>query len=214
MRNQILCIALLAFSSAKLALASPATYHVTVDTSSLSGTTGSLDFNFEPGPLITQAASVSILNFTTDGASTGGASTTGHASGSLGASTLLLDNGTGFNDYFTAFQYGNNIGFDVSLFGPALTTPNSKTTSGSLFAFSLFSDAAGTLPTLTTNTTDGFGYTVAVNLDGSTTPTSYLTAATQPPPAVTPEPGTLLLAGTGMMALLLPLGKRSSTATA
>ena len=214
MRNCLLCVALLAFSSAPLVFASPATYHVTVDTTQLNGSTGSLDFNFEPGPLTTQAASVSILNFTTDGAPSGAASTAGDASGSLAASTLLLDNGTGFNDYFTAFQYGSNIAFDISLFGPALSTPNGTATSGSLFAFSLFSDAAGTVPTLTTNTTDGFGYTVAVNLNGSTTATSYLTAATQPPPAVTPEPSSLLLACTGMAALLMVFRKRITTSAA
>ncbi len=206
--NHILCTALLALSSAGLAFASPAIYHVSVDTTTLNGTTGSLDFNFEPGPLVTQFGSVNILNFTTGGALTGTAFTTGDVSGSL-PGTLLLDNGTGFNDYFTTVQYASSIDFDISLFGPALSSPNGTSSSGSLFAFSLFSDAAGTLPTLTTNTTDGFGYTVAVNLNGSTTATSYLT--TSPPPvAVTPEPSSLLLAGTGLAALVL-LRKRFTT---
>ena len=46
---------------ASMASAAPITYDVTVDTSSISGTAGSLDFNFNPGPLVTQAASLQIL---------------------------------------------------------------------------------------------------------------------------------------------------------
>ena len=33
----------------------------------------------------------------------------------------------------------------------------------------MFSDAAGTVPVLTTDTTDGFAFTVDANLDGTTT---------------------------------------------
>ena len=49
------------------AVAGPITYDVTVDTSSIAGTMGSLDFNFNPGPLVTQAASLQIIDFTSDG---------------------------------------------------------------------------------------------------------------------------------------------------
>jgi len=34
-----------------------------VDTSSIAGTAGSLDFNFNPGPLVTQAAALQVLVF-------------------------------------------------------------------------------------------------------------------------------------------------------
>jgi hypothetical protein len=37
----------------------------------------------------------------------------------------------------------------------------------------MFSDQAGTVPALTTDTTDGFAFTVDVNLNGSTTVTNY-----------------------------------------
>jgi hypothetical protein len=53
--------------AASLASASPITYDVTVNTSFISGTAGSLDFNFNPGPLVTQSASLQILNFTSNG---------------------------------------------------------------------------------------------------------------------------------------------------
>src|ERR1700730_14312166 len=153
-----------------VASASPITYGVTVNTSSISGTAGSLDLNFNPGPLVTQAASLQILGFTGNGTLaggpclTGGPCFTGDVSGGPLPATLTFDNGTGFNDYFEGFAFGSALSFQVSLYGPALSSPDGTSTSGSRFAFSMFSDAAGTMPALTTDTTDGFAFTVNVNL--------------------------------------------------
>ena len=59
----------------------------------------------------------------------------------------------------------------------------------------MFSDAAGTIPALTTDTADGFAFTVDVNLDGTTTVTNSSTQTTivQAGGPSTPEPGTLPL---------------------
>jgi hypothetical protein len=124
---------------ASIASAAPITYDVTVDSSSISGTAGSFDFNFNPGPLVTQAASLQILNLTSDGALAGNSSSTGDVAGTLPA-TLTFDNGTAFNDYFEGFTFGSTLSFQVSLFGPALSSPDGVSTSGSTFAFSMFSD--------------------------------------------------------------------------
>lgn len=107
---------------------------------------------------------------------------------------MTFDNGTGFNDYFEGFTYGSTLSFQVSLYGPALSMPDGTSTSGSTFAFSMFSDAAGTIPALTTDTTNGFAFTIDVNLDGTTTVTNSSTQTTIVPatPAV-PEPSTLPL---------------------
>jgi hypothetical protein len=86
--------------------------------------------------------------------------------------TLTFDNGTVFNDYFQGFTFGSTISFKVNLFGPALSSPDGVSTSGSTFAFSMFSDAAGTVPALTTDTTNGFAFKADVNLDGTTTVTN------------------------------------------
>ena len=179
---------------ASTASAAPITYDVTVDTSSISGTAGSLDFNFNPGPLVTQAASLQIINFTSDGTLAGSPMLTGDVAGALPA-TLTFDNGAGFNDYFEGFTFGSTLSFQVSLYGPALSSPDGTSTSGSTFAFSMFSDASGTMPALTTDTTDGFAFTVDVNLDGTTTVSNFSAQTTVVPattPAV-PEPGTLPL---------------------
>lgn len=162
-------------------------YHVTVDTSSLSANSGgSLDFNFNPGPLVTQSASVQILNFKSDTTPVGNCPCgTGDVNGQLPA-TLTIDNGTFFNDYFDVFaSYGKTISFDVSFSGPALKAPAGVSvtrtgeinapagiTSGSTLAFSLFSDYGGSMPVLTSDMTNGFAFTISVNLDGSTTVTN------------------------------------------
>jgi len=184
-------------------------YDVSVDTSSIAGTVGSLDFQFNPGPLVSQSASLQILNFTSDGTLVPPAFPTGDVTGTL-PSTLTFDNGSGFNDYFQGFTFGSSLAFNVSLFGPALSSPDGVSTSGSTFAFSMFADAAGTQPVLTSDTTDGFASVVTVNLDGSTTVTNFSPQATLASASVAPVPeprGTVLLIA-AMTALLVSLRSR------
>jgi hypothetical protein len=179
---------------ASVAPAAPLDYQVSVDTSSLLGTAGSLDFNFEPGPLVTQAASLQILSFASDGTPAGSPTLTGDVSGALPA-TLSFDNATGFNDYFEGFTFGKNLRFEVSLYGPALSSPDGTSTSGSTFAFSLFSDAAGTIPALTTDATEGFAFKVDVNLDGTTRVTNFSAPTDVSAVGPVPEPSGLVLLG-------------------
>jgi len=182
---------------ASVASAGTITYEVTVNTSSIAGTAGSLDFNFNPGPLVTQAASLQILGFSSDGTLAGSPTLTGDISGALPL-TLTFDNGTAFNDYFEGFTYGTSLVFDVYLYGPALSSPDGTSTSGSTFAFSMFSNAAGTIPVLTTDLADGFAFTVDVNLDGTTTVTNFSPETSITVSAV-PEPGAWLLLGTALL---------------
>jgi hypothetical protein len=200
---------------AGLASADIVTYDVTVDTSSIpTGTTGSLDFNFNPGSLVTQAASLQILNFSSDGTLAGNCPCgTGDVSGQL-PGTVTFVNDDAFNDYFDGFTFGSTISFDVSLYGPALASPDGSSTSGSTFAFSMFSDAAGTIPALTNDTTDGFAFTVEVNLDGTTTATNSSDQTTVTAesgsgsggtPSTVPEPGSFLLIAT-MLGMAVGLG--------
>jgi hypothetical protein len=169
-------------------------YDVTVNTSSVTGTPGSLDFNFNPGPLVTQAASLRLISFSSDGSLAGSSMFNGNVSGILPA-TVTFDNGTAFNDYFEGFTFGSTLSFGVDLYGPALTSPDGISTSGSAFAFSMFSDAAGTIPALTTDATDGFAVTITVNLDGSTTLHNFSTETTVVQLTAVPEPSSAALLG-------------------
>lgn len=184
-----------------------------VDTSSISGTAGSLDFQFNPGPLVTQAASLQVLNFSSDGALAGSPALTGDVSGGPLPATLTFDNGTAFNDYFEDFTFGSTLSFAVDFFGPAVDSPDGISTSGSAFAFSMFSDSQGTVPVLTSDTTDGFAAVINLNLDGTGTPTSFSTQTTITPESIglVPEPADAeMLAAVfpGLVYLLWPYLKR------
>jgi hypothetical protein len=186
-------------------------YDVTVDSSSISGTAGSLDFNFNSGPLVTQAATLQILDFTggtlvTGPCVSGGPCPTGDVSGTL-PGTVSFDNGSAFNDYFQDFTYGSSLSFELDFGGPAINSPDGISTSGSTFAFSMFSDAAGMMPALTTDLTDGYAATIDVNLDGSTTVNDFSIQTTI---SQVPEPGSLALLSTAVtgMGLLAVLQRR------
>jgi hypothetical protein len=187
----IFVVALFCFIA--IARANPIDETVIVDTSSLNGASGSLDFNFNPGPLTSQSASLQILNFTSDGSLAGSPQTTGDVSGTL-PGTLTFDNGTALNDYFEGFTFGNALSFDMSIYGPALSSPDGTSTSGSAFAFSVFSDPEGTTPALTSDLVDGFALTVSVNLDGTTTMSNFSSQTTVGPAGVSsvPEPSSLV----------------------
>jgi hypothetical protein len=182
-----------------LSLAGPAAadvlYSVAVDTSSISGTVGSLDLNLNAGPFTSQLALADVLNFSSDGSLASSPTLTGDVSGAL-PSTVTFDDGGAFNDYFDGFTFGSTLMFDVRLYGPAVNSPDGVSTSGSSFGFSMFSDPAGTIPALSTDMTDGFAFTVDVNLDGTTTVTDFssqtgVVAAT----SAVPEPSSLALLG-------------------
>ena len=69
----------------------------------------------------------------------------------------------------------------------------------------MFSGAAGTIQVLTTDTTDGFAFTVNVNLDGSTSVTNYSsqTAVTPVTSSGTPEPASSILMSVAAAVLAL-----------
>jgi PEP-CTERM motif len=193
MRCRTLVLVALALLAGSPAWAGPITYHVSVDTSSIAGTAGSLDFQFNPGPLDTQAASLQILNFASDGSLAGSPQVFGDVSGGPLPSTLTFDNGGPFNDYFDGFTFGRTLAFDITLFGPALSTPNGTATSGSAFGFSMFSDPAGTIAALTSDPM-GVALRIDVLLNGTASVTSFSPVTS----AAVPEPGTLLLLATGV----------------
>lgn len=166
-------------------------FQVSADTSSLSGQSGYLDFQFNPGDSSALAATATVTNFLSLGGILAPAPTlTGDATGSL-PGTLTLDNGTIFNDAFQGFTFGSGISFTVTLSGPAISNPSG--TVGSAFAFSFYA-ADGITPLLTTDP-NGSVSTVLLNATGTTSvetfpqsPTDNTPAAIVTPAGVTPVP--------------------------
>ncbi|HTU90200.1 MAG TPA: NF038129 family PEP-CTERM protein [Gemmataceae bacterium] len=163
-------LALLGLFSSGRTQAGPITYQVSVDTSQLSGQSGYLDFEFNPGGLGAAAATATVTSFSPAAnlnPNDPNNSISGDVSGSL-TGTLIFDNGTAYNDYFESFAYGNSIQFDVMLSGPALNSSGASpnVNFGSSFAFSLY--ASDTVTPLLTTDPNGSVLTINVNADATT----------------------------------------------
>ena len=171
---------------------------VSVDTSLLSGNSGFLDFMFNPGGS-SQSAFAQVSSFSPGGSLSNSPTVTGDVTGTL-PPLVTINNTTAFNDYFAGFTYGPSLSFLLTLGGPAVDAPNHTASSGSTFAFSMFANDGAT-PELTSSP-DGFGFTVDVNLDGSTTVTDFITSENSIQ-VVTPEPAALALSLTGFAAIAI-----------
>jgi hypothetical protein len=140
-------------------------YQVTVNTSSLQGSGGYLDFQLNPADSTAKAATATIQSYlqTGGGALAPTSVNTGDAFGTLPA-TLTLDNGTAFNDIFQGVTFGSQFSFQLTLSGDAFDHPGG--TKGSSFALSLYS-SDGITPLLTTDP-NGSVLTINVNPNGTT----------------------------------------------
>ncbi len=170
-------------------------YQVSVNTNSLSGTTGSLDFQFNFGNGETQAASVTISNLT--GGTNGSGTSSGQVSGGPFPAVVTIGNGypaSGYNDYFETYTYGRTLNFSLDFSGPAVNAPSGVSTGNSEFYFSMFSDQNGVTPAPGTDT-NGLAGTVVINPNGSSTTTNV-----SPNLSFSPEPGSLCLTlGAGLL---------------
>ena len=197
-RSQLLAISLLLAGSAAYA---DVVVQVDANTSSIDGTMGSVDFQFNPGALSFQQATVTISNFTTDGSFDGTQQDFGDVTGGPITSPITITNTDADNEDFETFTFGRTLQFDLTFSGPAVTAPNGSSLSTSVFTFSMFSDPAGTIPALTSNP-NGVAAMVTVNLDGT------ITAQAVSPYVSVPEPTYAWLAG-GALLLLGALRRRS-----
>jgi hypothetical protein len=184
-------------------LESPAmalTYQVTVDTSTLSGTTGYVDLQFNPGTIAAPGAQAALSSFggptlISNDPQTGA---TGSVTGAL-PGPLVFSNTTQYNDFFQAVTFGTTTSFNVNFTG-AFTTASS----GSNTTFSLsFYDATGTNPIFTTDPS-GFGSILRMDLAPGGGITTFNTAII--PSAVSvaavPVPAAVVLFGSGLVGLL------------
>ena len=169
-------------------------YIITLDTSTLSGTPGSLDFQFNPGGASAAAATLQISGFTTTGALAGTATDTGGGTGTL-PGTLLIANTGNFNDVFQGITFGSTLRFFATL-----TSPLSNSPVGSTFSFSVL-DPTGTT-TLLGNNPDGSVLDISPNSTTTGIQSGSSALTVQPiPEASTPlSLGLLLALGAGGLA--------------
>jgi len=188
----VFCLAL-AGTVVPAALATGVTYTITADTSSISGKSGYLDLQLEPGPSMTNLVMAGVGQFATTGTLSGTATLTGDATGQL-PSALSFDNQAVFNDYFQAMQFGATLSFKVTLNGP---TP----LGGSASAFNIgFYGADGSTPLLSSSP-DGIAGQILINPDGSTMAVDYAGQALSVSSA--PESSSWMLIMSGLVAAFL-----------
>lgn len=159
-------------------------YDFDVNTSSVSGQTGYIELQFNPG-LSSGAANAVVTNFTSDAALSGAPIITGDATGAL-PSTVALNNTTAWNDYFQAVTFGNTVRYSLNLSGAA----------GNSFALSFYG-ADGTTPLLTNDLTYGYAATVDLNSNGAV----VNNLSNQVSVAQTPVPAAAWLLGSGLTAM-------------
>ncbi len=192
-------LALALFLAAGCTLQADQFLTVSLNTASLNGTVGSLDFAFDSGALSSQPATLEVLNFT--GATFAGArQTTGAVMGGpLGSAPLTISNSTAYqsNDEFESVAFGRSLSFTLDFGGPAVNSPSAGNMSTSQFAFYTYGDANGSTPVLT-NDPSGLSGLVTINLNGSLSASASSPELTFATP--TPEPATLWLLG-GVFAL-------------
>src|ERR1041385_4295096 len=185
-RNYILfAIVMLLCASAHAAI----TYSVSIDTSSISGTSGSLAFSFDPGFGLHQSTTAEILNFS-PAANLGAVPIVANSvSGTLPPAITLSNAANAL--YMVSFLYAGTTSFDIIFDGPAITSPDGVSVSGTTFAFFML-NADQTASFLTSNA-DGFAFLIDINPGGTTTVTDFITS-TNTIAQVIPEPGSAALA--------------------
>ncbi|MGC1456622.1 MAG: NF038129 family PEP-CTERM protein [Nitrospirota bacterium] len=157
-------------------------YNFDVNTSSISGQTGYLELQFNPG-LNPGVASAVISNFTSD-AALGASILTGDVTGAL-PGAVTINNTTGWNDYFQALTFGNGAHFTLNLAGSA---DNS-------FGLSFY--GADGVTSLLTSDPSGFATTIDMNANGA----AINSNSSQVTVAATPIPAAAWLFGSGVMGL-------------
>jgi hypothetical protein len=144
--KQWFVVAVFAFVTLQpFATASAATvYQVSVDTSSLYGTTGYLDLQFNPGDVTSPSATATLRGFSGDVTLDSGAVVDGSASGAL-PGTLSFGNDTPFNAALQPVTFSNVFGFTISFSGAYETAVSG---SGTRFSLALLDPAYDPLATV------------------------------------------------------------------
>jgi len=113
---KLLHVVLLMCAGLCASVASAQSYLVTVDTRDYAGTDGYVNFQFNPADLTAPAASATVLQWLGSTTLLDAPLIEGNVTGSL-PGTVTMNNGTAFNDYFHAAEFGNVFSFVVEFSG-------------------------------------------------------------------------------------------------
>ena len=199
------CAVFLVFSAGSFAgplFATP--FQVTIDTSPIAGSAGSLAFDFLD--LDPSFNAVQIAGFLSDGVLGSTITMGGPISGALPGSVRIEDtDGAFFNELLQEITFGSAITFSVEL-----TAFNSGAFLPDSFSFFLL-DSTGLVPLFTTSDPTGADALFAIDVDGSTSGQLSAFAPTGLAPGATsevmwrvqpvPEPSTSLLLVVGLLAV-------------
>jgi hypothetical protein len=181
-------------------------YDVTINTTSLATTDGTLAFDFVAGGG-SQSNTVSISDFVSNGTLGASGPNSGSVSGAL-PGTITLNNSSFFNEVLQGITLGTNIAFTLD------ATSNAPTGSSLPDTFSFFVlDPAATTSLLTTTDPTGANSLFSLQIDGSSggilgnynsspaVSAIIVPGSAKPPPV--PEPGTMALATAGLLLMLM-----------
>jgi hypothetical protein len=191
---------------ATTARAGSISYEVKVDTSSLAGTSGGLEFTFAAGNTPAPLDTSTITMFTSDGVLAPPPPTTsGDVLGVLPA-TMSMDNQNP-SLYFQPFTYRTFIDYIVTL----TSTAGNPSSADTLFAFYLFDQNGNPV----SGPGSPSGEVLDINIEG---PSGAVDPpVTYPPPSITvtplnavPEPSSIVLLGVGLGAILVRARRRRS----
>ena len=177
------------------ASAAPITFHVSVNTTPIAGTSGFLAFDLLGGSPL-QGNTATIVGFATTGV-LGSSSISGDVTGSLTSPPLVLTTpGDFFNEFLQGITFGSGLtSFDLTL--------SSNFIAGSIpDSFSFFLLDSAFLPISTSDPT-GANALFVIDITAATTPTvftsSFATVTVTPAGAApVPEPATMLLLSSGL----------------
>lgn len=182
------------------------TYSISIDTTPLSGGSGSLAFDLiDSNP---SANTVSISGFATDG-TLGTASTVGGPVGGSLPGTVTIADGSFFNELLQDITFGTSLSFDVSL--------TQGFTAGFLpDSFSFFVLDTSLFPLFPTSDPTFADALFQIDIDGSASGAVLNFAAVDSPPSATwsvntavPEPSSILMLLSGLAAVVWRARQRS-----
>lgn len=130
-----------------LPVAAASLYHVSVDTSSLSGSTGLIDMQFNPGDITSPPAFGDVLNFASLEILTGPIEYDGFSAPALTPPGRLAEfyNGTPFNAALLPVTFNSSFHFDIAFYGDYETAIDGA---GTRFSLSLLDGDENPLATV------------------------------------------------------------------